>query len=257
LASQLAKWIGDFGKSLSEASANGKTKDFIQSFITFLAQAIQFGSSVFHLLGALFGTDEQQQNAQTTMAQIIEMIDTLTAFFRSKVGRDGLIVMYVAATLLAGAFVDIVIAITAILGWLKEAFEWLGRMLSRLGHVLDLMNAIRGKSDLIGVIQFKGSDKAFPIAPKHASGTISTRQHLAMISEGNAAEAVIPLTNPARARQLADQSGLTSMLNADTKVVVYIGDEQVEARVVRWAGGALKNMSRNLKYGPRMQGAVA
>jgi hypothetical protein len=260
LAGELAKWIGEFGKSLTDASHDGKTNDFIQSFILFLYQAIQFGNSVFDLIKALFGTDEQQKNAQSTIDQIIEMIDWLTAFFNSKVGRDGLMMMYVAAVLLAGAFIDIVIAIVAIMGWLKEFFMWLTKIFNKLTHIKELFDAITGRDQLVGVIQFKGSDKAFPIAPKvpgHASGAISTRQHLAMISEGNTTEAIIPLTNPTRARQLADQSGLTSMLNADTQVIVYIGDEQVEARVVRWAGRALKGMGQNLRYGPRMSGTAA
>jgi hypothetical protein len=47
--------------------------------------------------------------------------------------------------------------------------------------------------------------------PGYAMGTISTRQHLAMISEGNAAEAVLPLNNPGRSLALMEQSGLAAL----------------------------------------------
>lgn len=49
------------------------------------------------------------------------------------------------------------------------------------------------------------------VAAGHAAGTISTTEHLAMISEGNSAEAVLPLSNPTRSLALMEQSGLADL----------------------------------------------
>lgn len=48
----------------------------------------------------------------------------------------------------------------------------------------------------------------------HADGTISTREHMAMISEGNTTEVIAPLNNPTRAWSLIAQSGLLDTMPA-------------------------------------------
>lgn len=88
--------------------------------------------------------------------------------------------------------------------------------------------------------------------PGYADGEIVDRPTLAMLGEGGNREVVIPLTKPARAAQLAQQSGLTALLGADGNVImVFIGDEQLDARMVKVVERNNKNQALALSQGPR------
>ncbi len=265
LLTQLAGWAKQWGDSLSQAAKDGTVTGFIDKFLLGLSQLKDLFNAGLNLIGSLIGGSEEQATANDTFTNIIDMINALSDFFRSKTGEQGLHAMVVLATMLAAVLVDIVIAATAvasIIGKLSDltqsAAAGLLRYLEYLIGIKSLDNSGRTVGAAVGnVLRGPGKTK-LGSAPGHAQGVISTQAHLAMISEGNKAEAVIPLTNPTRARQLADQSGLTSMLGGGgDMVVVYIGDEQVQARVVRWAGGAVKGFAQSMKYGPRVVGVGA
>ncbi len=66
-----------------------------------------------------------------------------------------------------------------------------------------------------------------------ADGDIITQPTVGLMGESGP-EVVIPLTKPARAAQLARESGLDQILGmGSTQVLVFIGNEQLDARVVR------------------------
>lgn len=66
-----------------------------------------------------------------------------------------------------------------------------------------------------------------------ADGDIITQPTLGLMGEAGP-EVVIPLTKPARAAQLARESGLDQILSmGSTQVLVFIGNEQLDARMVR------------------------
>lgn len=90
--------------------------------------------------------------------------------------------------------------------------------------------------------------------PGYADGTFSTRQHLAMISEGNQPEVVLPLNNPRRSRELAAQSGLMNVLGGDgaSTVIVYVGNEQLDSRMYRVARNNSQAQARQMTQGPRL-----
>lgn len=87
--------------------------------------------------------------------------------------------------------------------------------------------------------------------PEFADGAIVDTPTLAMIGEAGR-EVVIPLTNPSRAAQLAQQSGLTQLLGGgSTMVQVFIGNEQLDARMVRIVEKNNGRQAQNLAYGAR------
>lgn len=53
--------------------------------------------------------------------------------------------------------------------------------------------------------------------PGHASGTISTQEHIARISEGNKPEVVLPITDKARSKQLIDQAGIGDLFGGPVR----------------------------------------
>lgn len=107
----------------------------------------------------------------------------------------------------------------------EAALDWIGKLPGRIGHFFDNVGgAILGglRSGINSVIKSfnKGIDDAagplhavIPHIPLLAGGAIVKAPTVAMVGEAGP-EAVIPLSNPARARELADQSGLTQTLLA-------------------------------------------
>lgn len=66
------------------------------------------------------------------------------------------------------------------------------------------------------------------------------------------AEVVIPLTKPSRAAQLMQQSGLAGMLSAAaTMVQVFIGNEELDSRVVRVVEANNQALGSSLAFGAR------
>lgn len=83
---------------------------------------------------------------------------------------------------------------------------------------------------------------------KYADGGIVTGPTNALIGEAGA-EAVIPLTNPARAQELMAASGLDRM--ASPNVNVYIGNQQVDAYIDERVDRRMVFTARSLAYGGR------
>jgi hypothetical protein len=65
-------------------------------------------------------------------------------------------------------------------------------------------------------------------------------------------ELIVPMTKPARAAQLVRDSGLAALLGTgDTQVMVFIGDEQLEAKMVRVVQRNDSAQSRAMTHGSR------
>lgn len=91
-----------------------------------------------------------------------------------------------------------------------------------------------------------GGNQAF------ADGGIVYGPTNALIGEAGA-EAVIPLTRPARAAQLLQQSGLDRMLfgGGDISVQVFVGNEELDARTVKIVQASNRRQSQQLGFGTR------
>lgn len=89
---------------------------------------------------------------------------------------------------------------------------------------------------------------------QYANGGIVDTQQLALIGEGNRREVVLPLTNPRRTRELAQESGLMNVLGGDgaSTVIVMIGNEQLDSRMYRVVNRNGKDQARMMTQGPRL-----
>lgn len=74
-----------------------------------------------------------------------------------------------------------------------------------------------------------------------------------IIRAGEVPEVIIPLTNPARAAQLLTQSGLDRMLGGSgpSQILVFIGNEQLDGRMVRIAERSNNAQALALNHGGR------
>ena len=86
---------------------------------------------------------------------------------------------------------------------------------------------------------------------EYAEGGIVNQPTQALIGEAGP-EVVIPLTRPSRAAQLMQQSGLAGMLSAAaTLVQVFIGNEQLEGRMVQVVERNNAALGNSLAFGAR------
>lgn len=86
---------------------------------------------------------------------------------------------------------------------------------------------------------------------EYAEGGLVTHPTNALIGEAGP-EVVIPLTKPARAAQLMQQSGLAGMLGGAASIVnVYVGNEQLDSRMVRIVENNNSSLGNSLAFGAR------
>jgi hypothetical protein len=111
--------------------------------------------------------------------------------------------------------------------------------------------AARLYAQLQRIRDFRLPDKGTrPFSELAEGGIVSNPTH-ALIGEAGP-EVVIPLTRPNRAAQLMQQSGLTGMLSAAaTMVQVFIGNEQLEGRMVQVVEKNNAALSGSLAFGAR------
>lgn len=229
-------------------------QSFFDEFNAALDKLILLSKSAWNLVDSIVTGTGKDGQAYKLFDSIVDAIDSLTAYFSSKEGQKGLEGMVT----LAGTFVLALMGAVVVLGEIAAIFQ---RIIDMITWIIE-HNPWAADNDLAQLATGSGRTGSGSVSHGgmrgHADGVISTTEHAAMISEGNKAEAVIPLTDPARARQLADESGLTQMLGGggDT-VVVFIGDEQIQGRVERWSGKVLKQFSKNMRFGPRVVGQGA
>lgn len=88
----------------------------------------------------------------------------------------------------------------------------------------------------------------------YAEGGVVTSEQLAWVGEGGKPEAILPLTNPRRTREIAAQTGLMNILGGDGASItnVYIGNEQLDNRMFRVVQANNASQARALNNSPRM-----
>jgi hypothetical protein len=238
--------INGFGNFLTRFSnwINESIKD--GSFQAFLDKALMTLSDIWSLISALIELfavmfAETEQGGRTFLQLVTEAIKDLTEFFKSPDGQRAL-----------KAMVDLAIIFGTMLIGAAQAAAFL---LAQLERVADVIKWIVRNLNGVDIDKVRGGipkPRGIVGAP-FAEGGVISRPTLALMGEGFQPEAVIPLTNPQRAQEIADSTGLTAMLNGggDT-FIFYLGEEQIYARMVRVAHGALDTVGRQLADGTRL-----
>lgn len=85
--------------------------------------------------------------------------------------------------------------------------------------------------------------------PQYADGGIVSRPTLGLVGEAGP-EAIIPLSNPARAAEVMNEAGLSGMAGSPV-VNVYIGNEQIRDYIVAETNQQLTAAARAMTYGTR------
>lgn len=119
----------------------------------------------------------------------------------------------------------------------------------------ELSDATRRAKELLAELErirrFKLPKQGTRGFSEYAEGGLVTHPTAALIGEAGP-EVVIPLTKPARAAQLMQQSGLAQMLaGSGTVVQVFVGNEELDARTVRIVERNNQALSSSLAFGAR------
>lgn len=151
------------------------------------------------------------------------------AWKKSETFRD---IVKGAFSVVAGAVMPIVNAIQTVIGWfgslinkIKEAKDWLTSFFNHSNQTAE--QAIK---NLRKVTNQQGGLRLIGVNPtKHAAGGVFTSPHVGMVAEAGP-EAIIPLSRPARARQVMASAGL----GGGSNVNIYVNalDPQSAAKAV-------------------------
>lgn len=237
--------LDKFAKFLDESVRNGDFDEFLNNFMDALGAAKQLATVSIGLFKALLGGPDEQAKSKEFFALIIDVIGRLETFFESDRGKlaiQGMIDLGKIFLIVLGGFVLLIGEALAEAEQLMRVIKWVLVHTGIMSVATDAANA---------GVQATGPSQSFGSAPGHATGGIFGTEHLARIAEGGRREVVIPLTDRKRAMELADRSGLTQMMNAPPTVNVYIGDEQIAARVDKRVQVGIKGLTSSMMYGPR------
>lgn len=129
-------------------------------------------------------------------------------------------------------------------GWLQKILEKAGAAAAQLERANNAASKLNGNAPLPS-----GGTRAFS---EYAAGSIINRPEVAVVGEAGP-EVIIPLTRPARAAELAQQSGLAAMLGLQSQpnVYVYIGNEQIEGYMVKVVDRNNKALGTSMAFGAR------
>lgn len=225
--------IGDLGDWLTKISQNGQFQQFMDDLMQALKDLRELGASGWNLITAIVGGADEQGGARGFLATLGTAIDGLAEFFRTDLGRAAIRgwitlaeVFVVVLVLVLGTFAAIGIAIEAV----GQFFIWVIGLAEKFYNVLLLIAAklgfIRGISG-----STLGSSVANAIGAAvgaFAEGGIVSSPTFATLGEDYQREVVIPLGDPARARQLARESGLSNILNSGGGNNIVFGNGAIQ-----------------------------
>jgi hypothetical protein len=237
--------LDTFSKFLDSSVRNGDFDKFLNNFMEALGAAKQLGSAAIGLFEALLGGPDEQAKSKEFFALIIDVLGRLESFFRSNEGKkaiQGMIDLGRIFLVVLGGFVLLIGEALAEAEELMRVIKW---VLVHTGIIKVTNDAGNAAANAIAPQQ------SFGTAPGHATGGIFDIEHLARIAEGGRREVIIPLTDRKRAMELADRSGLTQMMGGPPVVNVYIGDEQISARVDKRVQLGIRGLTSSMAYGPR------
>lgn len=116
------------------------------------------------------------------------------------------------------------------------------------GTINRILTAISLAKSLASAFGAVGGIGAQIGAAPHADGGVFNRPHVGLVAEAGP-EAIIPLNNPARAQQIMNEAGLSSM--SSPTVNVYIGNQQIDAYIDTRVSQRMSTTARDLAYGSR------
>ena len=131
----------------------------------------------------------------------------------------------------------------------------LGPLAAAVGPLLAALGKLQQKLFELRMSSLPSSKNTTGVGPgqqKYADGGFVTEPTNAIMGENYRPELVLPLTNTRRSMQLLSQSKLSGVLGGATNVAVYIGNEQLDSRMVKVSSATNRQAARVLSQAPRL-----
>jgi hypothetical protein len=253
LVSSFSGFLKDFAGFISSAVEDGRFQGWLDQALTTLGQIKDIASEFYDLLVTIF--DEANASGSEFLDFVLQALRELHTFFKSKEGKDALLAMILLAQAFAGALygaMAVALGLLSVLGAVARAIrgilEDLGLARSRASWVNPSGSSLGSNS-----VTSKGSGGGTGTGGKRAFaiGGMVTSPTEAILGE-DGPEVVIPLTKPARAAELAAQSGLLGMLGDAITVHVYLGTREITEILDRRVERKLEQQGQALVLGSRV-----
>jgi hypothetical protein len=239
---KIGESITAFSAFLTTSAQTGAFQSFLESGLLTLGDLLGVTKEFFGLLKDMFLTTDE--SGRTFLQDVRDSIAELRIFFQSPEGKEFIENMIV----LAEDFGDILVFVARTVGEMIGTFAAAIELADDLGGALEkLARAAR----TFGSLNL-GSGLAALILPGFAHGGITSGPSLA----GEAGpEAILPLDNPVRAREIASDPQVASVLgDGDTTVIAVFDGEPFQARITRTVNGATARVATSLSQKPRFAG---
>lgn len=238
---ELGAGLDRFSKFLKDSAANGSFQTGLQSGLDTLKSIAGVVGELFGLLKDMFL--ETDESGRQFLDDVGEAISRLRDFFQSSEGKEFIQNMIV----LAEDFGDILIFISEVLADIIGLFAKMIELFDDIGEGFEKVGRFRKMFPGVG------SGPAGVIAslflPKFARGGITSGLSLA---GEKGAEAILPLDDPIRARQVAADPRVAEIIGGgDTIIYAVLDGELFEMRIVRTVKGQNSKTARDLSQRPR------
>jgi hypothetical protein len=243
-AGKLGDAFAEFGDFIIEKVEDGSFQEFLDSAFITLEKIGVVLLEVLGLFSDMFATTDE--SGQTFLDDVAEAVRKLREFFQSPEGKEFIENMIT----LAEDFGDILIFIVGVIADIVRGFA---RVIEIVDDVADAIDRLLGKGKQlkgIGAVGSAVSAAARAALPRFAEGGITSGPSIA----GEAGpEAVLPLNNPVRAAQVAQEAGLAGLIGGagNTVLFVTIDGQQLQGRIDRTVRANNAGLARQLSNGPR------
>jgi len=241
LAAEFGGFLAMIGDKLLQAIEDGSFQQWLDDALEVSGQLLTTFKLLWEFVTLLFGLTEEE--GKQFLADINSALNTLNTYLKDPVVRDALKGLLQLFTLIVGQVVAIGIAFTSIA-------LFIGFVIEKVKQLIQWFDRLAAKSNIIRAI----SPAITGFLPAlFAEGAVVRQPTLAVVGEAGP-EAVVPLNNPQRARQVMGQAGLLDMgfgTGGPPIVQVFLGTQEItdilDVRVKR----ALDAAGRALVHGPR------
>lgn len=117
-------FLKTFGNWLEETAKSKEFQDWLKELPALLTDAGRLIAVLLDLVITLFSSIDKA-GGQKFVDQLVFMIGLLAQFFSTDTGIKSLQLLMITILVLTAAFVDLVIAVGALLGWLQQLGDWI------------------------------------------------------------------------------------------------------------------------------------
>lgn len=247
----IASGLNNFAAFISGAVADGSFQRFLDRAFETLGVIWDLITNIGTVLADVFLDPALQETGLSFFDAVNDALKEMHEFFQSEEGKTFLRDL----NTLAKAFIETLRDIGPVVGWVLEQ---IATVINGAAKLLRIIDAIRGRSSNLSSIG-SAVGAAGRAGAAFAMGGEVNQDGLYRLGEGNRREVILPMTNPTRAKKVADETGVTSMLRGmggdgvALDVTVLLGTREITDIVDTQVVKANRSTARALAAGPRTE----